>query len=73
MMSKLDEYAILSEKRKEKFEECIRKSGPLSIGPTNRGGIWLKINNKDILTDISIKELENIAELIKDFLAVVAS
>lgn len=68
-MSKLDDYANITERRKEFFQRCVRKVGPLSIGPTNRGGIFMKYDERELFNDISVHDLKLFRDLINDFLA----
>lgn len=67
-MSKLDDYARLSEQKKQMTASLVRANGPWKLGPTNRGGIFFKLGDKDIKNDISIKELREIRDLIECFL-----
>lgn len=71
-MSKLDVYAQLVEKKVDYFKTCIRSNGPWHLFPTNKGGIIFQYNGKDVKTDISIKELKEVRDLIDCFLKEVA-
>lgn len=67
-MSKLDEYALFNEKKKELFTSCTRAAGPWKLLPTNKGGIILTLNNQDVKSDVSIKELKELRDVIGCFL-----
>lgn len=70
-MSRLDDYASITEKRHDAFMACLRVCGKFKIGPTNKGGIFINYDGKDISADFSVKELREMRDIIDDFLKVV--
>jgi hypothetical protein len=67
-MALIDQYAKAVATKKELFNKCIRIAGPLAIGPTNRGGNYLKYKDKDIDSDISVQGLRDIRNIIDLYL-----
>ena len=70
-MSKLDEYARLNSIKTEFYLTCVIKCGRVTLGPTNKGGIWLKYDKdgKEIaVNDIAIKDLKEMRDGINYFL-----
>lgn len=70
-MSRLGLYAEITKRRHDIFMACLRTVGKFKIGPTNKGGIFINYDGKDISADFSIEELKQMRDIIDDFLKVV--
>lgn len=68
----LEEYSKSVARSKEVWDKCLRKSGKFAIGPTKRGGIFVRWADKDVYTDASVEDIRNLRDLLTDFLVVVA-
>lgn len=67
-MNKLDIYSKMTKDRQEYYNSCVRAIGPFQLGPTNKGGLYLRYGDKEISNDLSINDLKSIKLLIEDFL-----
>lgn len=72
-MTKLEEYNQAHNIKSKLFLECLRSYNDFQIGPTNKGGMFIKYKNKDIMgSSVSIEQLKGMRDAINDFLKNVA-
>lgn len=72
MATLLEQYSKSVEVSKEIWDRCLQKSGKFAIGPTKRGGIFVRWDTKDITNDASLKDVKELRDLLNYFLQVVA-
>ena len=69
-MALIDEYVNAVKNKEELFKKCLRTSpsGLIAVGPTNKGGNYLKYDGKDIDSNISIGILKQLRDTIDIYL-----
>lgn len=71
MTNLLLEYVKARELKEEAFKKALIVHGPVDIGPTNKGGIFMKYNDKEIANTLTVDDLHQIRKAITLFLTYV--